>query len=138
MNKPNPCSFPDPDQNKLQPVRETPQGPLNVGLPTECEDKSEGVRDLSAPMDVSEKLRLANLTPKTVSEHLSKSRFFIDQDGDSHWYLVDADKRKEWDEWKELPSDTGGTAWETPFFAEAIDHPNGVVFYGPIIRRSHG
>lgn len=48
---------------------------------------------------------------------------FLDQDNSSHWHLVPADKRKEWEEWRDSDSD------DVPDFAEALGGgPNQVEF----------
>ncbi len=53
-------------------------------------------------------------------------RFFFDQDNDSHWYLVPADRRAEWDAWRAIP-DGDERGWEPPEFAERMD--GGPEFY---------
>ncbi len=60
------------------------------------------------------------------------ARFFLDQDNDGHWYLVDASKRAEWAEWLELPNDDA-RAWEGPKFARQIDRPQDIEFTEPLI-----
>lgn len=47
-------------------------------------------------------------------------RYFFDQDNSSHWYLVDADKRKDWDAWNELDEDDE-EGWEEPDYATRIN-----------------
>lgn len=58
-------------------------------------------------------------------------RYFLDQDNSSHWYLVDASRRKEWSAWLELTEDDE-RSWELPDFAERLDGgPQRVVFTEP-------
>lgn len=47
------------------------------------------------------------------------ARFFLAQDGDGHWFIVDAAKRVEWDAWTHL-DDEDPRAWEPPDFAERV------------------
>ncbi len=35
----------------------------------------------------------------------TKEKWFLSQDNSCHWYLVLSSKRKEWNDWKELPED---------------------------------
>lgn len=54
--------------------------------------------------------------------------FFLSQDGDCHWYVVPKDKKKEWDEWRELDEDNK-RSWEAPYFAIEIGGcPSQVIF----------
>lgn len=46
-------------------------------------------------------------------------RYFLAQDNDSHWYVVQANRRKEWDDWCEIDSDDE-RAWTAPEFATAV------------------
>ncbi len=46
-------------------------------------------------------------------------RFFFDQDNDSHWYLVPADRRAEWDAWRGLAKDDE-RGWTEPEFARRM------------------
>lgn len=36
---------------------------------------------------------------------MDKKLFFVDQDNDCHWYLIESNKRKEWENWKDIPND---------------------------------
>ena len=49
-----------------------------------------------------------------------EKKFFLDTDGDGHWYLIEADHRKEWEEWHNLSPDDE-TSWEAPYFAKPIN-----------------
>jgi len=60
-------------------------------------------------------------------------RYFLDQDNSSHWYIVRADKREEWDTWTTLDEDDP-EGWKVPSFAYSIDGPNQVTFTSPINR----
>jgi hypothetical protein len=51
----------------------------------------------------------------------------MDQDDDCHWYIIEADKRKEWDAWLNLDSEDE-TSWNVPEFAQEIDQPRFVEF----------
>lgn len=54
-------------------------------------------------------------------------KYFLSRDGDCHWYLVEADRRDDWDSWCEI--DTNDPAsWEVPGFARAIDNPSDIEF----------
>lgn len=46
----------------------------------------------------------------------------MDQDNDCHWYIIEADKRQEWDAWLNLDPDDEAS-WNVPEFAQGIDHP---------------
>ena len=55
-------------------------------------------------------------------------KFFLDQDNSSHWYIVEASKRAEWEAWLEIPEDDE-RSWEPPECAERLDlSPNRVEF----------
>lgn len=62
---------------------------------------------------------------------MSARRFFLAQDSDCHWYLVQAEKRPEWNAWCELNSDTEA-AWRVPDFATPVDGPHRIEFENPI------
>ena len=49
----------------------------------------------------------------------AQERFFLDRDGDSHWYLVPEKNRAEWEAWFNLPEDDEDS-WEAPAFAQRI------------------
>lgn len=56
-------------------------------------------------------------------------KYFLDRDGSCHWYIVDADKRKEWYEWIELYEDDE-RSWEAPEYAKSIGgNPSRIEFY---------
>lgn len=46
-------------------------------------------------------------------------KVFLDQDQDCHWYMVQADKRKEWDDWVNMNQDDPA-AWDAPEFAKPL------------------
>lgn len=51
--------------------------------------------------------------------------YFIDHDESSDWYLIRADKRKEWIDWvNSLSSDL-------PPYAQYIEHPYTIIFSNP-------
>lgn len=64
------AAFPDPDQIHLQPVRETPQGPINIGCSGD------------------------ELEPKTVDEHVAKATYWrsIDRPDEAIDELISAIK----------------------------------------------
>jgi hypothetical protein len=58
-------------------------------------------------------------------------RFFLDQDQDSHWYLIPVARREAWDAWCELSTDDEAS-WTAPKFAQELGcHPNTVTFSQP-------
>lgn len=58
-------------------------------------------------------------------------RYFLASDNDGHWYLVEAEKRVEWDAWCALASDDE-RAWEAPeFAARIVGSPENVTFEAP-------
>lgn len=58
------------------------------------------------------------------------TRYFLSQDDSCHWYLIPADRREEWDTWRNLASDDE-RSWEVPDFARFIDNPSFVTFTNP-------
>ena len=46
-------------------------------------------------------------------------RCFLDQDNSSHWYVVEADKRAEWNAWCALSEDDE-RSWDAPSFAHQV------------------
>ena len=57
-------------------------------------------------------------------------RFAIVTDNDSHWYLIPAARKTEWDAWADIPSDDE-RAWTEPDFAKRIDGPYRLTFTDP-------
>jgi len=58
-------------------------------------------------------------------------RYFLDRDSSSHWYIVRADKRAEWDAWCNIPEDDE-LGWTPPEFARPINgSPSAVTFSRP-------
>lgn len=47
-------------------------------------------------------------------------KYFLDQDHSCHWYLVEASRRKDWDEWLEIDEEDPAS-WETPEFATRVN-----------------
>jgi hypothetical protein len=59
------------------------------------------------------------------------NEYMLVQDQSSHWYLIPADRRPEWDAWSELDEDDEA-AWDAPEFAVPVNgNPSRVVFSGP-------
>jgi hypothetical protein len=56
--------------------------------------------------------------------------YFLSQDGSCHWYVVPAEKRAEWDAWRNIPEEDE-RSWEAPAFARRVDGPHAVVFTFP-------
>ena len=58
-----------------------------------------------------------------MSEKLGRvpgsTRFFMDTDGDSHWYVIPEDKRAEWDAFCAIPSDDE-RSWDVPEWATRV------------------
>lgn len=55
-------------------------------------------------------------------------RYFLDQDNSSHWYVIEASHRTEWDAWCNLPEDDE-RGWDAPEFAHAVGGaPNQIEF----------
>lgn len=62
---------------------------------------------------------------------MSAERFFLDQDQSSHWYIVPAAKRTEWDAWRDLPDDDEAS-WEAPIWSRRLDgSPTNITFSNP-------
>jgi hypothetical protein len=61
-------------------------------------------------------------------------RYFLDRDNDAHWYLVEADKRAEWNAWLAL-SDEDENSWRVPSFAKPLGgNPSSVTFDNPEVN----
>lgn len=61
-------------------------------------------------------------------------RFFLDQDNDSHWFVVPCENEKQWEGWLSIPAgDERG--WPAPPFAKAVGgSPRLVTFNNPEIE----
>lgn len=58
-------------------------------------------------------------------------RFFLGRDNDAHWYIIEADKRDEWDAWCGLDPDDDAS-WHVPEFAKEIGgSPTQISFEDP-------
>jgi hypothetical protein len=56
-------------------------------------------------------------------------RYFLDQDDDTHWYVVPEERRREWEEWL---ARTGEHAWDVPPWVSPIDRSvNCITFEKP-------
>lgn len=63
----------------------------------------------------------------TMKKHTEEDRFFLGQDNDSHWYIVPADNRDEWEAF--LDDDEADSV---PDFAERLNgHPSQLTFERP-------
>ena len=59
-------------------------------------------------------------------------RYFLGADNSGHWYLVDANKRTEFEVWTNL-SDDDEAGWTCPEYAERINgSPAQVTFEQPV------
>lgn len=58
-------------------------------------------------------------------------RYFFDRDNSFHWYIVQADKRAEWQVWRNMPDDDP-RGWETPAYANRITSPIFYTFESPL------
>ena len=75
-------------------------------------------------------------SPRGDPRHFSGSarahrRYCLVQDNDSHWYIIPANRRQDWEAHCELdPNDEA--SWSDPFWAERIDgDPSTVHFENP-------
>lgn len=60
-------------------------------------------------------------------------KYILTQDNSSHWYVIPFDKRKEWNDWLNIPEDNEDS-WEVPDFADMVGgSPSNVVFEKYII-----
>jgi hypothetical protein len=58
-------------------------------------------------------------------------RYFLASDDDGHWYVIDAARRDEWDDWREIDSEDE-RAWTPPPFAKSLGcSPSCVTFTDP-------
>ena len=55
-------------------------------------------------------------------------KFFMDQDDDAHWYLVDNAVRDAWFAWLKIPSDDE-RAWTPPEGAERLHGPPSMILF---------
>lgn len=59
-------------------------------------------------------------------------RYFLDKDDDAHWYLVKAKYRKEWEEFKSLPS----VIAVVPSFAKMLNYNiSDMEFSNPLFKK---
>lgn len=58
-------------------------------------------------------------------------RYFLGRDNSAHWYIVQADKRADWEAWLNIPEDDE-LSWVPPGCARAIGgDPSSVTFSNP-------
>ena len=58
-------------------------------------------------------------------------QYFLDRDNSAHWYLVEADRRDEWNRWRDLDEDNP-TGWIAPPFSARLNtHLSRIVFENP-------
>lgn len=54
--------------------------------------------------------------------------YFLDQDGDGHWYIIPSNRRDDWLTWLETSEDEE-MGWEEPDYVVRLGgHPNTVEF----------
>ena len=59
--------------------------------------------------------------------------YFMDTDDSGHWYVIPESKRKEWEEWANLPEDDPA-GWDEPDYAHSVGgSPAQVTFQRPVI-----
>ena len=64
---------------------------------------------------------------------ISDTRWFLGRDNSSHWYLVDASRRAEWNAWTELAEDDT-RSWNPPAgICVSIDGPHQLTFSLPAV-----
>lgn len=56
-------------------------------------------------------------------------KFFLSQDNDGHWYIVQAARRDDWLTWLEQDEDEEAS-WEEPDFAERLGGAPDLVEFG--------
>ena len=62
-------------------------------------------------------------------DNTNMKKLFLDKDNDCHWYIIDANKRYEWNKWLNL-NENDPLSWKVPSFAKEINsNPNQVEFY---------
>ena len=62
----------------------------------------------------------------------SKKKYYLDQDNEGHWMLVNSAYACDYQRWLEIDSDDP-RAWETPPYAEKIGgNPNVIEFENPV------
>ena len=47
-------------------------------------------------------------------------RYFMDRDDSGHRYFIEWEKREQWSEWLDIPSEDE-MAWDVPDYARSID-----------------
>lgn len=57
-------------------------------------------------------------------------RYFLDRDGDYHWYVIPEKHRKAWESWRDLGQYLK-ESWDVPKWADRIDTPYNVTFIDP-------
>lgn len=64
---------------------------------------------------------------------MSTKRYCLVQDNDSHWYVIPAAHRDDWSLWLGIDS-RDERSWDPPEFAQSIDGPHSVEFFGYVER----
>jgi hypothetical protein len=63
-----------------------------------------------------------------------EKRYFLSQDGSSHWYIIPLNKMQEWDEWVNIDEDDP-EGWKVPDYAQVVGgSPCLVTFTDPRLR----
>lgn len=73
----------------------------------------------------------AGYGPTQEKKAVKKQRYFLDQDNDGHWFLVEADHRAVWDAWRDLGPDDFWS-WTPPLHTTKLaGGPQSVEFSDP-------
>lgn len=63
---------------------------------------------------------------------MADKRYFIDQDDAEHWYLIEAKRRSDWEEWKSQDWRSDLSNFQTPSYAKDIDLHSYITFTDPL------
>jgi hypothetical protein len=58
----------------------------------------------------------------------ARKTYFLSQDNDAHWYLVDNAIRNRWFAWLDIPNDDV-RSWEVPEGAERLNGPTSMIIF---------
>lgn len=89
------------------------------------------VKKQSRQLSEKDFISVKDMAKIVESQECAPQRYFLDQDNDCHWFLVEADKRAEWEAWLEI--DSGDEkSWTPPNCAEELPGgPSDVIFENP-------
>ena len=117
------------DARILKEIKEKPHRAVLYCL---YEQVSVSIRDTVRKIAKKENpARYKRFIEPLIKSEKQSMKYFLSRDSDSHWYIVQADKRQEWDKWRTIaeqnPPDPEG--WETPRYARRIDNPSSIEFF---------